>query len=201
MNVKNLNSLRLVLSLPVMIMLICACGGKGNEKPKFPANFNSIGDAGRVNYMMGQVSPDSLACFIIHAALGDVSGTKIDTLAIATNAAYEKFAGEDAVSFANAYDSLYNHLALPQKAKVLIMAGSEDLQGLGYRLGLEYLADIRDKNKTLQDVKSELRELEKACGNDTATFQRFKIGLKTALEVDSGRDVSREIYNEYTKAE
>ena len=52
-------------------------------------------------------------------------------------------------------------------------AGTEDPQGLGYRLGLEYMTSIRDQRKSADDVERELAEFRKACGADSATYRRF----------------------------
>lgn len=198
MKIIKFNDMRFLLFLPVLgvcMLFIAACGGKGDGKAKLPSNFNSIGDAGRVEYMMSRISPDSLACFILRGALGQIEGVRIDTLGMATNAAYMKLTGDSTVSFANAYDSLYNVLPLSDKARILSMAGSDDPQGLGYRLGLEYVGDVRDNNKDVQSVIKEIEALREACGNDTSTYTRFMVGFRTALSVDRGRDLKKEIYD------
>lgn len=195
----TLPSFHYTLSLATIILafiLLPSCGNK-KQKSQWPDNFSSIGDSGRVNYLIKVTSPDSVARFIINGALGKVPGAKIDSLAIATNAAYEKLSGEDAEKFAIAYDGLVASLSLPEKAKVMVMAGTEDPQGLGYRLGLEYLSSVRDNNMSVDEVKNEIKAFEIACGNDTSTYRRFIIGFKTVLKVDSGKDVKKEIYNTF----
>ncbi len=54
---------------------------------------------------MEHVSSDSLARFIIDASIGKVRNARIDTLAIATNYAFEHLEGEDLDKFSVAYDS------------------------------------------------------------------------------------------------
>ena len=82
--------------------------------------------------------------------------------------------------------------------KIYAQAGIEDPQGLGYRLGLEYLSTIRDNHLDVKAIKQELEAFRKACANDTDTYRRFMIGFRTVLKVDSGRDVSREVYDTFT---
>ncbi len=73
---------------------VCSCGGK-NGSGDFPDNFGTIGDAGRVSYMMKNVTPDSVARFICDAALGKVEGARIDSLPTATLYAYEHYKNTD----------------------------------------------------------------------------------------------------------
>lgn len=188
----------LVLALTALALLSGAGCGRGKEKGTvYPENFNNIGDAGRVSWMIRNATPDSVARFIIYGSLGRVNGVRIDTLAIATNAAYEKLTGAELDKFGAEYESIMSHLPLDDKMRVYAAAGTEDPQGLGYRLGLEYLSTVRDGSKSVKDVQEEINAFRKACGNDTATYRRFLIGFKTVLRVDSGKDVNREIYNTF----
>lgn len=183
------------------LLFLASCGGTKEEKGDFPANFNSMGDAGRVNWMMSRVDADSLARFIIDASLGKVPGAMIDTLAIATNYAFEHLQGEELDKFGTAYDGRVEALPLADKMRVYAMAGTEDPQGLGYRLGLEYMTSIRDSHKRADEVEQELKEFKKACGSDTATYRRFLIGFRTVLNVDKGTDVPRDIYERFINYE
>lgn len=195
---KSFLNIGTLLSLTFAIG-ITACGHKEKSGGKYPANFNSIGDAGRVDYMIAHTTPDSVARFIIQSALGKNPDARIDTLAIATNHAYEKLSGKDLDSFSIAYDGLVESLPLADKMKAYMLGGSEDPQGLGYKLGLEYMANIRNENKTVKDVEEELKAFEKACGSDTTMYRRFMIGFRTVLEVDHGKDVPEEIYRRFAK--
>lgn len=190
---------KFVLPLALALIVVGACGrGKKSDKD-FPDNFKNIGDAGRIDYMMQRVTPDSLARFIIYGTLGRNPEAPIDTLAIATNYAYEHLKGDDLDKFAEAYNQLTESLPLGEKMVLYREGGTEDPQGLGYRLGLEYLSSIRDGGKSADDVEKELKEFKKACGTDTAMYRRFIIGFKTVLEVDHGKDVSEEIYQRFSK--
>ncbi len=70
------------------LMLTAACGGKGGDSNGFPENFSSLTDEQKVTYMMQHVSSDSVARFIIYAALDKMPGIRIDSLNISTLKAY-----------------------------------------------------------------------------------------------------------------
>ena len=185
----------LLLSL---LLSAAGCKGKGDGSSDFPQNFNQIGDAGRVKYMMNRVQGDSLARFILYGALGKTPGVKIDTLAIATNYAYEHLKGDDLEDFSREYDAIVESLPLPEKMKAYKLGGSEDPQGLGYTLGLEYVSKIRDNQMKVQAVEEELKEFRNACGSDTATYRRFMTGLKLALQLDHGKGIPEDVYRHFT---
>lgn len=179
------------------VAALASCGKTKKAEALYPADFNSMGDAGRIDYIMKQAGPDSLARFIIHTALGHNPGVRIDTLAIATNYAYETLSEAARDTFSVAYDNLVETLPLDEKMKVYMLAGSEDPQGLGYKLGLEYMQSIRVNNKKVEDVDRELEAFKKACGADTAMYRRFMVGFRTVLDVDHGADVPESIYRKY----
>lgn len=189
-----------VLSLS-MILGLASCGGEKDAKGKWPKNFDKIGDAGRVAYVMRVASPDSLARFIIYGSLGRVPGARIDSLAIATNAAYERLKGDDLETFSLEYDNVVEGLPLADKMKVYALGGSEDPQGLGFKLGLEYVSSIRNNHLKVADVEKELQAFKKACANDSATYRRFIIGFRTVLRHDRGKDLPEDIYNKFINYE
>lgn len=180
-----------------LIIVVGACGSKHNDGNGFPEGFDKIGDAGRVDYMVRHASPDSVARFLIYGSLGRVSGARIDSLAIATNHAYEVLKGEALDAFSVEYDSVVEGLPLADKMKVYVLGGAEDPQRLGYKLGLEYMGTIRNGNKSVSDVERELQAFKQACSSDTATYRRFLIGFRTVLQVDRGKDVSEEVYRKF----
>lgn len=194
-------AMKKILFWAALALMLASCGSKSDSASALPANFSSIGDAGRVDYVMNRVTPDSLARFIIYASLGRIEGVRIDSLAIATNHAYERLRGDNLDKFSAEYDAVVEGLPLADKMKIYRLGGSEDPQGLGYRLGLEYMTSIRDGNKSAEDVTRELEEFKKVCGSDTAMYHRFIIGFHTVLEVDHGTDVSEEIYNKFVNYE
>lgn len=182
-----------------MIALLCGCGnGTKHHEGELPANFNSIGDAARVEYMMSETTPDSVARFICNAALGKVPGAKIDTLSNATLYAYENYADSALMAFSEEFDNYSASLPLADKMKILSLAGMTDPQGLGYELGLEYSATIRDKRLTLAQVKEEIGAFKNACASDSDTYRRFIIGFQTALKVDHGKEIPEDIYKHYS---
>lgn len=178
------------------VVSVCSCGGK-NGSGDFPDNFGTIGDAGRVSYMMKNVTPDSVARFICDAALGKVEGARIDSLPTATLYAYEHYKNTDLASFAAQYDAYSQSLPLEEKMKLYALAGSYDPQQLGYQLGLEYVGNIRSKKMTADQVAAELEEFKKACGNDHGTYKRFVKGFKVVLELEKGNGISGDIYSRF----
>lgn len=190
-----------ILGSAACLGILAGCGSKSDSSSAYPVNFKQMGDAGRVQYVLGRVTPDSLARFIIYGALGRNPEAPIDSLAIATNHAYERLKGDDLDKFSGEYDAVVEGLPLGDKMKIYRLGGSEDPQGLGYRLGLEYMTSIRDGNKSAADIEKELKEFKRVCGNDTAMYRRFIIGFHTVLEVDHGTDVSEEIYKKFVNYE
>lgn len=192
---------KLLFPVAMLCCLMCSCGGKNRAEKDYPENFKQIGDAGRVEYMLSRVAPDSLARFIIYGALGKNPGAPIDTMAIATNCAYEHLQGAALDSFSMEYDAVVEALSLGDKMKIYSLAGTEDPQRLGYRLGLEYMSSIRNNDKSVADVERELKEFKKACAADTAMYRRFIIGFHTVLEADRGTDVPEDIYQKFVNYE
>ena len=190
-----------VFPTALCLLLLASCGDKNKQAGDYPENFSKIGDVGRVEYMMQRVSPDSLARFVINSSLGKNPGAPIDTLATATLYIYEHLQGQALDAFSTQYDVYVESLPLDEKMRVYMLAGSDDPQKLGYRLGLEYLGSIRENNKNADQVEKELQAFRKACGNDTSTYRRFIIGFHTVLAVDSGKDVSPDIYRRFINYE
>ena len=192
---------RLYWFVLLVVALFSSCGHKKGSEGQYPENFNKIGDIRRIDYMMRNVAPDSLARFIIDASLGRIPEAPIDTLALATVYVYDNLKGSDLDLFCTQYDSYVESLPLDDKMKIYVLAGTDDPQRLGYKLGLEYLGSIRENNKTAAQIEDELKAFRKACGTDTVTYHRFIIGFHTVLAVDSGKDLSPEIYNKFINFE
>lgn len=183
-----------------MAIALAACGSGRNDGSSFSGEGEKMTDSEIVAYMMKQATPDSVARFICHAALGDISGVKIDTLANATLYAYENYKDGDLQTFSLAYDSFAESLPLDRKMTLRKLAAIDDPMALGYELGLEYVNNIRMDKKNAATVEAEIAALKKVCSknpDDTATFTRFMKGFEVALKIDSGSDVPREIYRKY----
>ena len=180
-----------------MLPATVGCNKNKGNSGDYPDNFNSLSDSERVDYVMKKVPGDSLARFIIYSALGKNQDVKIDTLAIATNYAYEHLQGEQLDNFSREYDAVIESLPLAEKMRAYKLGASEDPQGLGYQLGLEYIGTIRDDHLKVADVEKELKTFRKACDTDTATYRRFMVGFKTALRIDRGKGVPEEIYQRF----
>lgn len=185
------------IALFAMILLIPACGGKNNDKNAFPDGFDRLSDAQKVAYMMEHASADSVARFIIYASLGKIDGVRIDTLNNATLKAYETYTDTALQSFSWEFDRMAEELPLHDKMKLRALVGSEDPQGLGLTLGLEYLNQIRVKEMSADDVLKELTELKKASADDPDLYARFIIGFRTVLRYDKNSDMPKEIYSRF----
>ena len=180
--------------------LLCSCGNKENSSAdRLPANFDSLGDAAKVAYMMKMVSPDSVARFICDAALRKNKGETIDTLAIAVAYAYENFNDSSLIVFSREFEDYSENLPLSDKMKIYMMAGQTDFKRLGYELGLEYVNHIRESRMSVEDIKREIEEFRKACADDSATYKRFVKGFKTVLKVDHGKDLSEDVYKAFSE--
>lgn len=189
------------VTIALLALILASCGGQHKKGTGYPENFKSIGDEGRVEYMIRNAPVDSVARFIIYGALGRNPDAPVDTLAIATNYAYEVLTGDSLVKFSTEYESLLDSLPLGDKMKVYMLAGVEDPQRLGYELGLTYMTSIRDKSLTVGQIENELKEFKKACANDTATYRRFLIGFRTVLKLDHDIDVPDEVYRKFINYE
>ncbi len=189
---------KFVLSVSMALLVLTGCGkGKGSNDASYPENFGEIGDAGRVAYLMTKATPDSVARFICYASLHPTKDVRVDSMAIATNYAYEHYKGDDLEKFGIAIDDFVASLDLADKMKIYALSGTEDPQGLGYQLGLEYMADIRDKHLSADQVEKELLAFKKACANDSDTYNRFIIGFRTVLKLDQGKDMPPAIYERF----
>lgn len=180
-----------------LILIIPACGGKKADSSAFPEGFASLSDEQKVVYMMEHASADSVARFIIYAALGRVEGVRIDTLNNATLKAYETYADTALQSFSWEFDRIAEELPLHDKMRLRALVGSEDPQGLGLTLGLEYMNQIRVKGMTADEVMEELKELKKASAEDPDMYARFLIGFRTVLRYDKNSDMPAEIYSRF----
>ncbi len=185
------------VAIMTLILLIPACGGKDKNGGNFPDGFASLSDEQKVVYMMEHASADSVARFIIYAALGKIEGVKIDTLNNASLKAYETYTDTALQTFSWEFDRVAEELPLHDKMRLRALVGSEDPQGLGLTLGLEYMNQIRVKGMTADEVLKELQELKKASADDPDLYARFLIGFRTVLRYDKNSDMPKEIYTRF----
>ncbi|MBD5421248.1 MAG: hypothetical protein HDR47_08465 [Bacteroides sp.] len=180
-----------------LILMIPACGGKSDDSGAFPEGFAALTDEQKVVYMMEHASADSVARFIIFASLGRIDGVRIDTLNNATLKAYETYTDTALQTFSWEFDRVAEELPLHDKMRLRFLVGSEDPQGLGLTLGLEYLNQIRVKGMTADEVAAELQELKRASADDPDMYARFLIGFRTVLRYDRNSDMPKEIYSRF----
>ncbi len=188
----------LIATVSVLSMALTGCKSKGGEAESgFPTALNAGSDAERVAYVMQNATPDSVARFVCLAAIGKVPGTHIDTLALATAYAYDHYTDTERETFGEAMDAFANALPLADRMLLFRKAGADNMQGLGYELGLEYLAKIRDNQMSVKDVDEEVKAFKVACAEDTMTYNRFLIGLKTAIIASSSTELPAAIVEKY----
>lgn len=186
------------LAIPFALsLMMVGCKGNNNNDGNFPENFNSIGDAGRVQYVIENAEPDSVARFIYFGALGRVPGVKIDTLGIAITRANEVYTGEQLEAYYREVDNIKSQFSLTDKLKIYNLEGYEDPSSIGFTLGLEYMQTIRERNMKTPEIKGEIESLRKACSSDPETFNRFLVGFREVLKNDRGKDLPAEIYNAF----
>ena len=186
----------------VIMLALSACKGKNSGGDiDLPENFAQLPDTAQVSFMMKNATPDSVARFICASALGKVPQSQIRNLSIATNYAFEKYSDNELGIFSNTYDEYVASLPLSEKMTIYAKAGTDDPQGLGLQLGLEYMQSIREKNLTPEQVEEELKALKIACKNDPEVYKRFLVGFKTVLKVDQNSDVPKEIYERFINYE
>ena len=182
----------------ILSVLAVGCKKKGGDGTNgFPANFMTMRDSERLEYMMRRVDPDSVARFLCYSYLGRVPGSKIDTLAVAHLYACDKYRGEDFEKYITSFEAAVNELPLCDKMHTQLALGTSDTLSVGYDLGLGYVSQIRTRGLTQKDIDADIDNLRKACGTDTATYTRFVKGFKTALQADRGKDLPNDIYSRY----
>ena len=184
-------------ALMACLFLIPACGGKNKDANAFPDGFASLSDEQKVVYMMEHASADSVARFIIFAALGKIEGVRIDTLNNASLKAYETYTDTALQTFSWEFDRVAEELPLHDKMHLRALVGAEDPQGLGLTLGLEYMNQIRVKGMTADEVQKELQELKKASADNPDVYARFLIGFRTVLRYDKNSDMPADIYRRF----
>lgn len=194
---KSVNRLLRLFPLSAALLLTCCGGNSHTAERQWPADFNLRDDAAKVDYMMKQVSPDSVARFICDGALGKIGGVKIDTIAIAVAYAYENYNDSSLMTFSREFDDYSSNLDLSDKMMIYLMAGLSDPKRLGYELGLEYVDHIREDSMKVADVKKEIEAFKTACADDSVTYIRFLKGFKTVLRLDHGKDLPEEIYTAF----
>lgn len=191
-----------LFGISLIIFGLCSCNGGGKNIDDLASEVGHLPDSRKVAYMMEHVSPDSVARFICEASLGHIEGIRIDTLANATLYAYENYRSEsDIQTFSSEMDDYVSHLSLEDRMKIMTMLGEVDAQALGYQLGLEYVDHIRIDSMKPADVKREIEAFRLACASDTMMYHRFITGFKVALNIDKGKDLPEDIYNQFKSYE
>jgi len=184
--------------LGIIALLMASCGSKDGQANGYPAD--NLNDTAKVSYMMQRCEPDSVARYICNTFLGWNQGCTLDTMANAVAYAYTHYQGDKLVKFSETFDTYANSLPLPQRMIILSKAAVSDADGLGYRLGLDYAAEIQSQRKQLKDIDAEMAELRKACGADTLTYLRVLNGLSVALSLPEYSNLPADVRAKYGTA-
>lgn len=205
MNVKNVvrSAGRFFVLLSLTAGGIClsgSCSRGDSDGRELSEKFARMSDSQKVDYLIKNNTPDSVARFLCRAALNEIPGVKIDTLAMAKIYATERYQGGDLDKFMDEYEKFPDRLPLAKKLRLWRLDTMDDPMSLDYELGLKYVDYIRVGKKSSKDIEMEIADLKKECARhpeDSATFNRFKKGFEVALKEDGGRDVPNDIYRKY----
>lgn len=192
-------SRRFLLGCMATLLIPLACR-KSDANGDFPENFQSMSDEKKVEFLMGQQTPDSVARFIYNASLGKIPEVNLD-LNTAYFYAVENYKGQDLEQFMAEYDNRRDDLPLIDKMNFYYKEGMIDSLSVGLQLGLGYVGSIRDNRKTVKEIKDEILSFKRACNSDTATYNNFIKGLHYALKNDRGKDLDEKIYLEFINFE
>ena len=199
MNSKGLLKRSTITRIFIFVMLLTftmtACK-KSETEVKLPADFQNYTVDEKMEYVMTKETPDSVARFVINASLGRIPGVELD-LNAANLYALDNYQPKDAEIYSGEYTVMVQKLPLREKMKYYYMEGFQDSIQVGYHLGLEYLTYIRENKKNVKNMKEEVKKFKEILQQDTATYRRFLVGLKIALENDRGVDLDEDIYNEF----
>lgn len=178
--------------------VLSGCGKKSEETDSsLPSGFNKKSDTEKVAYMMRTASPDSVARFVMNASLGKIKGVQLDSLAQVELYIVSNYDSQKQLQYAEESVRLQDQLTLAQRMQLFKKGSADDPIGFGLDLGLGYLSIIREKNLSAKDVEKEIKEFQKECKEDTATYRRFVIGFTEALRQDKDKDVKKEIYDRF----
>lgn len=197
MSTASLSKVKYSLLLAVFVMTalgFSACSG-GN-KGSFPENFKSLSTEDKMEYLMANLPPDSVANYICDAAMGKLHNARIE-LNPAMAYAYEHYNEEDQVVFQMALAQYQEELPLHERVRITKLLGVEDLDQYSYDLGLSYVGTIRVEGKDIKQINDELERLQKECASDPDFYKRFMIGFKTALRHDRHHDLDDKIYTQF----
>lgn len=180
----------------VMMLAFVSCSNKSSSK--FPDNFSSLSTEKKMEFLMANMSPDSVAYYIIDAAMGKNNSARIE-LDPAIAYAYDNYKEDDMVAFTLAFSEYEKKIPLHEKVKFskLYTTTEMDPEAYGYDVGLRYVGVIREEGLQPKQVKEELDRFAKACKIDPDFYKKFMKGFKYALKYDRGRDLDERIYTEF----
>lgn len=185
---------RFLPAICLMSLLLIPAGCSKSEKGvDVPDDFNSRTTNQKMEYLMENFTPDSVAVFLCEASLGKIHDVRIE-LQEAQLYAFEHYKEDDLVTFVDASKEYEKKLPLHEKMKLVKMAATEDPDIYSYELGLSYVGLIREEKKDVKQVTDELEAFRRECKYDPEFYKRFIKGFKLALKNDRHRDLDDKIY-------
>ena len=190
-NICNLSRIVGVIIFCIATFTISSC--KKDVTSSFPGDFKSLPTDKKMEYLMANMRPDSVALYICDAAMGKKYDSRIE-LAEAKAYAYDHYNEEQILAFEQACSDYKEDLPLNEKVKFIKLEAAEDPDMYSYELGLKYIGKIREDKKDIKQVEEELDKLMKECQTDKDFYKRFMKGFKTALDYDRHHDLDDKIY-------
>lgn len=195
--VKLLNNFKLlILSFLLFIPWCFACSSANASDLNYPENFNSQTDSAKIDFIVSQLHPDTVAVIICDAVL---KGHGIDkpiefTLQDLNGAvlyAYTAYPDSCKVLFGEKLNSYAESLPTDQRMTLTYLAMENDPYRLGYKLGKEYYELLNNsgeatKSVSKQDIKEELAFLREMTKGKKDYFRKLKKGLETAIVSNGG---------------
>lgn len=184
------------LGVLMLASLIALGGCRGKNGNGLPENFKNLSSEDKMEYLMQNLPPDSVARYISDAAMGKVYGSRIE-LQRAMAYGYQHYDEDNLVIFQEALNDYEAGLPLNEKVRYNKLTAVEEADMFSYELGLEYVSQIREEKKDAATIKEELNALAKECRTDPDFYKRFMKGFKTALALDRHKDLDDKIYQTF----
>lgn len=168
----------------IISVIICANAGckKSGIYKNLPEDFSNFADTAKVAYLMGEISPDSLARFICDEVLKPDSIKLINSLNESVRYAYIKYPDSLRIIFGKEIDAYSDNLPLENKTRLYYLAKGDDPIRLGYKIGKEYIQSFHE-GKNQYDELNKVLEIFEIVSNDGNEFMyKLQTGIKTALQ-------------------
>lgn len=169
---------------------------------KLPSDFSALPDTAKVRALIDMgVSPDTMAVFVSEVAAGMRPGISIQSPEDVLTYVYTNCSDEDFTMFSATFESHVENLPPAAKMKVYALSASAagNADKMGYKIGLEYLNSVLEKDLSIGAIDKEIAEFRRACGKDEDTYQRFLKGFAAAISTRAPGELPAELVSKYGK--